>query len=87
MLSTRHRYRILRVRRPLHEYNLLLLVDPHLVPTPANLPVSQVSGVTAFAPRGPSPLPTPSDNGLDDKNESFLAFVAFWTEKEHYCVT
>ena len=60
------------------------LVAPHLVPTPANLPVSQVSGATAFAPRGPSPLPTPSDSGLDDKNESFLALVAFWTEENYY---
>lgn len=63
------------------------LVAPHLVPTPANLPVSQVSGATAFAPRGPSPLPTPSDSGLDDKNESFLALVAFCTEEYYYiCV-
>ena len=60
-------------------------VAPYLVPTPANLPVSQVRGATAFAPRGPSPLPTPSDSGLDDKNESFLAFVAVCTE-EYYCV-
>ena len=65
--------------------NTTYLVAPHLVPTPVNLPVSQVSGATAFAPRGPSPLPTPSDSGLDDKNESFLALVAFCTE-EYYCV-
>ena len=56
------------------------LVDGiYLEPTPANFPVSQLNGVTAFAPRGPKPLPTPSDNGLDDANESFLAFVAFCT--------
>jgi hypothetical protein len=47
-------------------------------PTPVSLPVSQPNGVLRFPPRELRPLP-PSESGLDDAKDSFLALDACWT--------
>lgn len=46
--------------------------------TPVSFPVSQPSGVWMPVPREPTP-PAPRDSGLDEANDSFLAFAASCT--------
>lgn len=54
--------------------------------TPVSFPVSQPSGVWMPVPREPTP-PAPRDSGLDEANDSFLAFAASCTGMTCYLPT
>ena len=55
-----------------------MMLSHYRAPTPVSFPVSHPSGVWMLVPREPTP-PAPSESGLDDVYESFLAFAASCT--------